>query len=357
MGIRFSKSIKLGDLFKVNISKSGVSLTAGKKGASVNVGTKGTYLNLSPSILGVSGTGVSYRKKLTGGVNDVKKLLNKDKNINLKTNNKTEEKKDDLVEDGLTNYDSTINIHKYAEDVIYLKEYDKKINACDNESTKEIYLLSKQGDEDTIESLVGSFMMNLDFEYPVKANYELEEHILYVDLDLPEIDNIKDLIKSGSKTQKQIKQEYANTVMSLSIYLTSNFFNLSPYIDQVIISGFTSTRNNNGDLVDQYLYSIKYDRSIFEKTKLSSIDDVYDFILKFENRIIFNESNYSFKSIKPYEMPSIEKNNSMIEDAISGLKELGYKNAVINGIIPKLNELKLDTSGEYLKEALKLLNK
>ena len=67
MGIRFSKSIKLGNLLKINISKSGVSTTLGKKGASINVGSKGTYLNLSPTVAGITGTGVSYRQKITGG--------------------------------------------------------------------------------------------------------------------------------------------------------------------------------------------------------------------------------------------------------------------------------------------------
>ena len=37
MGIRFAKSIKLGDYLKINFSKSGVSATIGKKGASINL--------------------------------------------------------------------------------------------------------------------------------------------------------------------------------------------------------------------------------------------------------------------------------------------------------------------------------
>ena len=62
MGVRFSKSIKLGNFLRVNFSKNGPSLTIGKKGASINIGGKGTYLNLSPSAVGVKGTGVSYRR-------------------------------------------------------------------------------------------------------------------------------------------------------------------------------------------------------------------------------------------------------------------------------------------------------
>ena len=66
MAIRFRKSIKLGKLFKLNVSKSGVSVTAGKNGASVNVGKTGVYLNANPSIVGIKKTGLSFRQKLFG---------------------------------------------------------------------------------------------------------------------------------------------------------------------------------------------------------------------------------------------------------------------------------------------------
>ena len=61
MGIRFAKSIKIGNYLRINFNKNGISATVGKKGASVNIGGKGAYLNLSPSAVGISGTGLSYR--------------------------------------------------------------------------------------------------------------------------------------------------------------------------------------------------------------------------------------------------------------------------------------------------------
>ena len=377
MGIRFAKSIKIGDLLKINISKSGISATVGKKGASVNIGTKGTYLNLSPAAAGISGTGVSYRKKISGGLlsNLVSKLTGKkdDDKEELSSNDnpnieKIESKENNVdtsrVDEYLKELESLVCIHKYADDVICEDGFKNKIESCESEASKELLQLCFDGDEDTIESLVGTFVANLDLKYDVKANYELEEHQLYVDLDLPEIKDIQDtypcLVKNEivdkKKTQSQIKEEYANFVMSLSVFLSANFFNISSYINEIIISGFTTRRNNDGDLVDEYLYSIKFLRDEFINTKLSDIENIYEFILKFENRIVYNSSTYSFKTIKPYEMPSIEKANSLIDDAIAGLKELGYKNARINEILPKLNECKFETSSEYLKEALKLLS-
>ena len=363
MGIRFAKSIKLGDLVKINFSKTGVSATLGKKGASINVGSKGTYLNLSPTIAGISGTGVSYRKKITGGYGSLLNSLTgkKDNNDDDKQIENVDIK---AIEDYESNLNACINVHKLSDKVLNIKDFEKKIDSLENSDVKEIYNKSKDGDEETIESLVGSFFLNFDFAYPVKANYELEDKVLYIDLDLPEIEDlakqyptvVKEKIVNKNKTQTQLKQEYAYTVMSLSAYISAQVFNLSSFIDEIVISGFTTKRNNDGDLKDEYLYSIKYTRKEFEECDLENVDNILEFIYKFENRLNLNNSNFTFKSIKPFEMPSIEKLNNAIEEAVLGLKELGYKNSIINEILPKLNEMNFDNSSEYLKLALKIIN-
>ena len=59
MAIRFKKTKKILPGVKLNLSKSGVSVTAGVKGASINIGKNGVYRNL-----GIPGTGISKRDKL-----------------------------------------------------------------------------------------------------------------------------------------------------------------------------------------------------------------------------------------------------------------------------------------------------
>ena len=63
MGLRFRKSITIFPGVKLNISKSGLSLSVGKKGAHVNAGTSGRK---SVSV-GLPGTGLSYTKTISGG--------------------------------------------------------------------------------------------------------------------------------------------------------------------------------------------------------------------------------------------------------------------------------------------------
>ena len=375
MGVRFNKSIKIGKYLRLNISRNGISVNVGKKGASVSFGTKGTYLNLSPALAGITGTGVSYRKKIGSGyVSKTKKKKNTVKHKYQKAEDVTplkevlnkEEVIEEVNEDALLTYEqdheAVINLHKYTDNVMSKAAFKANIEKLQSAASKEIYEYSALGDEDIVENLISSFMNNLELAYEVRVNYELEDNILYVDLDLPEIEDLDDnypiesngKVSYKKKSNAEMKKEYALMTMSLGVLLSANYFNLSSYIDEIVLSGFTTTRNNDGDPIDQYLYSVKYTRDLFEKTDLSKLDDLYGFMLKFENRI--NMSNaYNFKPIKPYEMESVTLKNSYIDDAVLGLKELGYKTADINKILPKLNTYSYESPGDYLKEGLRLL--
>lgn len=61
MGFRFSKSIRLGKFLRLNLSKSGIGLSAGVKGARLSLGKRGARATFS-----LPGTGLSWSKKLGG---------------------------------------------------------------------------------------------------------------------------------------------------------------------------------------------------------------------------------------------------------------------------------------------------
>ena len=386
MGIRFAKSIKINNFLKLNFSKNGLSATVGKKGASVNIGGRGTYLNLSPNALGISGTGLSYRQKIAGGTSSSKKKKKTTKKqetaVTTTTTSSLKKKgyeeiennyinengyendivETDVVEEYRNNLEATINLHKYTDNVMTKKQFAKFVDGLDEGMNKEIYTLSMQGDEDIVESLVSSFMNNLTLAYDVRVNYELEDNVLYVDLDLPEIEDLETSYPTYSngkvvyknKKSIELKGEYARMVLSLGVFLSANYFNLSSFIDEIVMSGFTTVRDKEGELVDQYLYSVRYTRDIYEKTDLSKLDDLFKFVLSFSNRINLSKT-FTFKAIKPYETKIVIKTNSLVEEAVLGLKEFGYKKAEIDAILPKLSEYQYETSGEYLKQALRLI--
>ncbi len=62
MGLRLRKSIKVLPGLKLNLSKSGVSVTAGRGEACVNLNSRGTR-----ATVGLPGTGISYSAKVGGG--------------------------------------------------------------------------------------------------------------------------------------------------------------------------------------------------------------------------------------------------------------------------------------------------
>jgi len=61
MAIRFRKSIKILPGVKLNLSKTGISISAGVRGARVTVGKRGTH-----ATVGLPGTGLSVTKKIGG---------------------------------------------------------------------------------------------------------------------------------------------------------------------------------------------------------------------------------------------------------------------------------------------------
>jgi hypothetical protein len=55
MGFRFRRSIRLGKGLRINLSKTGASLSVGRRGATVNFGPKGEKFTV-----GLPGSGLSY---------------------------------------------------------------------------------------------------------------------------------------------------------------------------------------------------------------------------------------------------------------------------------------------------------
>ena len=60
MGLYFRKSVKIAPGVRLNMSKKGMSVSAGPKGAKVNISKRGTYLTTS-----VPGTGVYSRRRIS----------------------------------------------------------------------------------------------------------------------------------------------------------------------------------------------------------------------------------------------------------------------------------------------------
>jgi hypothetical protein len=62
MSFRFQRRLTLFPGVRLNFSRNGISTSIGPRGASITLGQGGVWANL-----GIPGTGLSYRQKLTPG--------------------------------------------------------------------------------------------------------------------------------------------------------------------------------------------------------------------------------------------------------------------------------------------------
>lgn len=174
------------------------------------------------------------------------------------------------------------------------------------------HLLTKllEGDSDAICNTFDAWIENCTLPVEIDINYDWDSSAstMMLDVDLPEIEDLpqKKMIKTDGgtmkekkKTQTELRGEYATLVLGLAEFIASYAFNISPAILKILISGYTQRRNKNGDLNDDYIYSLKFIRDKFENQDLSHIMP-QDFCKSFENRCNMTSTSL-FRTIKPYE--------------------------------------------------------
>lgn len=199
--------------------------------------------------------------------------------------------------------------HEYAN----FERIQDERKAESNRRFLEEYIAAKQDlekvlstqDEDVLE-LVENWLNSVVIPADISAQIDYHNGQLYVDLDLPEIEDIPATttrqLKSGqvkiiNKTKKQLKQEYATCVLGLAFFVAAHLFNANLSISLIVISGYTQRRNKKGDLINDYIYSVKFPRKTFRG--IADNDPLVAFN-EFENHMKLG-STFAFGSITPYE--------------------------------------------------------
>jgi hypothetical protein len=179
------------------------------------------------------------------------------------------------------------------------------------EETKHSLESSLIDDEEVIADEIESWFSSLTIPVDMTAQFEYKDTTAFIDLDLPEIEDLPTTttktLKSGQvkivdKSQKSLRQEYATCVLGLALFIASCIFNLNMNIESVMISGYTQRRNKQGDIEDDYIYSVKIPRyQILGEVIDNPIEDFNEF----ENRMKLS-TTFLFKSIEPYEINTID---------------------------------------------------
>lgn len=180
----------------------------------------------------------------------------------------------------------------------FLLEYEEK---------RDYFSKVAEGIQDVIFNEIDTWISSVTLPFEIQVNYDYDEvtgHI-FLDLDLPEIDNMPDIefkiSESGrliekKKAQKTIKDEYQTLVYGLGIFLVTNIFNISPHINGILVSAYTQRKDKKNNIKDTYVYSIKFEREPFERLDVAKYFSPYLFCIQnFECR-----GDHTLKEITPF---------------------------------------------------------
>ena len=173
------------------------------------------------------------------------------------------------------------------------------------------------------EEIPGGF--GLDF------SFDQEYETLYVDLDLPEVEEIPrrkaEYLPSGNvsfkqKTQKEVQLDYIQCICGLAFLVASRFFNVNCNIKYIQISGYTQRVNRaTGEDGDDYVYSVFFDKESFSRLIIKNIDPLLA-MREFPCRIKASVTGI-LTSIVPFPVPG-EEDFVRGEKYRNELKHRGY---------------------------------
>ncbi|MGN0995339.1 MAG: DUF4236 domain-containing protein [Candidatus Ventricola sp.] len=274
--MRFRKSISICKGVKLNLSKSGASVTVGPgKGVSFNLGTKGAYFNWS-----IPGTGVYDRVRVD--------TLVKDKLGGLFGGAKAEE--DKPAANGRSAKTGTKSGAKSGAKAAPAKKASGPSEVELARLQQEMALVCIQQlapdvkakatgtlDADKADAAIEDWLSEAEapIEFSIQTDMVPEKATVMIDLDLPEIedmpqDKLTELadgtLKIKKKTQKESRADYQTCVFGLGAYVAAHVLNLAPAARQAVVSAYTQRRNEKtGDVEDVFIYSVVYTRDAFCK--------------------------------------------------------------------------------------------
>ena len=167
------------------------------------------------------------------------------------------------------------------------------------------------GGKDQVESAVQGWLSRCSLPVDIDAQFEFrpESGTLMLDLDLPEIEDLPEQeatlssrgrLQMRDKTQKDLRAEYAQCVFGLAVYAASCLFAASPHVERITLSGYTQRRNDMGDLVDDYIFSIRFSREGFFDVDYEHMDPEEFCTRRFPNRCKLSKTKV-FQEITPYD--------------------------------------------------------
>lgn len=216
------------------------------------------------------------------------------------------------------------DIEKAEQDFINeSKQYQNKLELWENEK-EEFYKTQNElkanfsnlirTNIDTMYEYLEKVLQGLDWARETLVSYDINSstNTVYIDIDLPEIEDIPQktatIASTGkklnikNKTEKQLRLEYSTHIHAIALRVAAYTFATLPSIDIIIISGYSQrVDKSTAQINDEYLYSVKFNKSTFSKLnfeKIELIDPIKAFD-NFENTRSMTATGI-FKKVEPF---------------------------------------------------------
>lgn len=335
MGFRFQKRITLFPGVRLNLSKSGASVSVGPRGASVNIGKRGVF-----GTVGLPGSGLSYRERLdkprrstpassssTGAREraqevDVPQLPSEfsvsmdgdfivylDENRNPLSPNLTSAARRVAKEQTQQMLELTANARNAFHDALINLHLDipTKVGTvapsgagsskpfresfADQSSYMEALMTWRAQQANAgpqiadIENAILAALGPLEWPQETNIAVELRGNRLMLDVDLPEIEDLPTTrwtphLTSASVQQKALSQKdlaalYLGHISSLLLRLIGHSFAICSDIQSVALSAYTQRSASTGRIDDEYVAVVEMDRNgwnLIDLSQLATID-------------------------------------------------------------------------------------
>lgn len=330
MGFRFFKSKSIAKGLRIGISKRGLSANIGGRGHSISLGSQGVYLNLS-----IPGTGISYRTKLGGLGSGMSQTSGKATRAmpegvqvvlgDAGTFEYRDQSGEPIRDQALVRRISALPEVKAKKEELsaqYRQAQQEKARQLNSQMDSFVHIASlspkvqgrlsrgetSKDDPEAIMQGIDERIGSMTLPVEIAVSYELRGSELWVDLDLPELEDLPDkeyvtlasgALRQRSRTRGVLRGDYAKCVYGVSIFVAASLFDVSPDIERIVVSGRTQRRDREGRMCDEYIISVKYTRPAFVAADFTSIDPEA-FFLGFENRCLTTKTKL-FKAIRPFD--------------------------------------------------------
>jgi len=169
-------------------------------------------------------------------------------------------------------------------------------------------------DQSLMDKTLEDALNSLSWPRETIVSYQIMDngHAVWLDVDLPEIEDLPQKVASLAasakklnikpKSKKQLQIEYATHIHGIAFRLLGTVFASLPASKHVVISGYSQRLDaTTGKTNDDYLYSFKANRESFKKINFESLEmvDPVAALNEFENRRKMTATGI-FKPIEPF---------------------------------------------------------